>query len=487
MSARAVRICQISAEYAPFAKTGGLGDVAAALPRYLHRAGHDVRPFLPLYGNLRRSGCTFTPVAFLRDVPLRMGGREYRYTVHTAMPPGSKVPVYFVACDAFFAREALYTVDADEPLRFAFLVRAAIESCQRMGWAPDILHAHDWHTGLAPLFLNTLYGWDRLFANTRTVLTVHNLAYQGRVPAGVVSALDLSPHASFLHQDHLRAGWVGFLETGILYADAVTTVSRTYAQEILLPQHGVGLDSLLRARAGTVLGIVNGIDEEIWSPERDQLIPHRYSRDDLAGKVLNKLELLRRAGFPADERTPLVGVVSRLTSQKGFELCRGVLPELLRRRRMRLVALGSGDPSLAAFFAGLAAQFPDRAAYSDEFNDPLAHLIEAGSDIFLMPSRFEPCGLNQMYSQRYGTIPVVHRTGGLADTVELWDPETRRGTGLVFDHFTEEGLRWALTAALDLHADTDGWQRLQQNAMACEFSWESRVREYVSLYQSLLS
>ena len=487
MAGRPVRVCQITAELAPFAKTGGLGDVAAALARYLHEAGQDVRAFLPLYGNLRRSGQTFVPVSFLRDVPLRMGGRELRYTVYTAAAPGTTVPVYFVSCDPFFARKALYSAEPDEALRFAVLTRAALESCQRMGWSPDIVHAHDWHAALAPLYLRTLYSWDRLFAPTKTVLTIHNLAYQGRVPADAMHPLDLAPFASLLHQEHLHHGYIGFMETGLLYADAITTVSRTYAREILTPRFGLGLDGLLRARAASVFGIVNGIDPEIWSPEKDTLIPHRFSADDLEGKARCKLALLAKAGMPQDAQTPLVGIVSRLTSQKGFDLCHDVLPELLRARRMRLVVLGSGDPSLAAFFARLAASFPDRAAYTDRFDDPLAHLIEAGSDIFLMPSRFEPCGLNQMYSQRYGTIPVVHRTGGLADTVELWDPDDRTGTGLVFEHHTVEGLRWALGAALDLFADRDASRTLQRNAMARDFSWTSRVGEYVALYRRLMA
>ncbi len=481
----ALRICQVSAEYTPFAKTGGLGDVCAALARYLHAHGHDVRPFLPLYGRIERTGRSFVPVSFLQDVPLRMGPREFTFSVYACTPPDARVPVYFVSCPPLYGRDAIYSGEGDEHLRFAFLTRAALESCQRMGFTPDVLHVHDWHTALGPLYVRTLYSWDRLFAGTKTVLTLHNLAYQGRCGASAVAEVGLAGVASLLHQEHLAQGWFGFLETGLLYADAVTAVSRTYAREILTPELGMGLDGLLRARRASVHGIVNGVDYDVWSPEKDALIPQRFSASDLAGKARCKAELLQRVGLPADPATPVVGVVSRLTAQKGFDLCEGVLPEFLAKGALRLVVLGSGDPGIASFFEALTRAFPRHAAYAKRFDDPLAHLIEAGSDLFLMPSRFEPCGLNQMYSLRYGTIPIVRRTGGLADTVELWDPDTQRGTGIVFDHYTAEGLRWALRSGLELYRDKRAWARLQQNAMAQDFSWDRQVEEYVRLYRSL--
>jgi starch synthase len=480
-----VRIAIATAELSPFAKTGGLGDVTAALSRYLTRAGHDVRPFLPLYGNLNRADCDFKLVDFLQDVPLSMGRHHFRFSVFTATPPGSPCPVYFVACAPLYDRHATYTTDWDEHLRFAFLSRASIECCQRMGWSPDVFHVHDWHTALVPLYLRTVYAWDRLFGRTRTVLTLHNLAYQGVFPAHVVDDLGLGGAAELFHNEDLAAGILGFLKTGILYANALTAVSETFAREIQTPEHGFGLDGLLRARADSVFGIVNGVDYDEWSPENDPWIPYRYSARDLRGKARNKAHLLDALGLSQDPDRPLVGVVSRLTPQKGFDLAFDVLARLLEQRRIRLVALGSGAERYVHFFQGLAHRFPRDAAFRTGYRNDLAHAIEAGADLFLMPSLFEPCGLNQMYSLRYGTVPVVRRTGGLADTVRLYDETTGEGTGFVFDHFTSQGLAWALGYALDVWQDRKAWRRLMRNGMAEDFSWTRQVDRYVALYTRL--
>jgi starch synthase len=453
-----MRIGQIAAEAAPFAKTGGLGDVAAALTRHLAKAGHDVRLFVPLYKSLDPSGQTFTPVSFLTDVPLPMEGRPLRFTVFTAPLPGGGPPVYFVGCPALYDRPGIYAQDGDEQLRFSFLTRAALESFQRMAFSPDVVHAHDWHTALAPLYLKTTYAWDRQrFGRTRTVLTIHNLAYQGG----------------------------GFLENGIRHADAVTAVSPTYAREIQTPEHGFGLDGLLRQRAGSVFGILNGIDAREWDPATDPLIPARYSAGDLAGKARCRQALLEAAGLPGDGRVPVLGIVSRLTAQKGFDLALEVLPPLLASGRVRLVGLGSGSSTIAKSFTDLARRFPRAAAFHVGFSNEQAHRIEAGADFFLMPSRFEPCGLNQMYSQRYGTPPVVHRTGGLADTVEPWNPVTGAGTGFVFEHFTVAGLSWALSQALACFADPAAHRRVALAGMARDFSWERQIGAYERLYARL--
>ena len=480
-----MKIVIATAEVAPFAKTGGLGDVTASLARYLGDAGHDVRLFLPLYGALREGRDTLVAVEFLQGIPVHLGGREYTISVYTAPIPGSKQWAYFVSCPALYARKSIYCMDGDEHLRFGLLSVAALTCCQRMGFAPDIVHAHDWHTALLPLFLRTHFGWDRLFENTKTVLTLHNLAYQGMFPAEVLPDLGLQAHTGLLELQDLHAGRFGFLKTGILYANAVTAVSETYSKEIQTEQHGFGLDGLLRARSASVTGIANGVDYEEWSPEKDRFIPHKFSATDLVGKAANKKHLLETLKFSYDETAPLIGIVSRLTKQKGFELAFNVLPELLQTQNVRLVVLGSGDPAIARFFTGLQRAFPKKACFINRYDNEAAHLIEAGSDIFLMPSLFEPCGLNQMYSLRYGTIPVVRKTGGLADTVKLWDPTTRNGTGFVFDHFTSAGFAWALNAALTTWQDRDAWLTLQQNAMAADFSWQNQVQKYETLYAAL--
>ncbi|MDJ0975972.1 MAG: glycogen synthase [Planctomycetota bacterium] len=480
-----MKVAIAASELAPFAKTGGLGDVTAALSRYLHKAGHDVRPFLPLYGNLRIEGHTLAPVEFLQDVPVPMGPHTFHISVFTTPLPNSDCPVYFIACPPLYGRKETYSQAGDEHLRFGLLSLAAIVCCQRMGFGPDVFHVHDWHTALLPLYLGGTFGWDRLFANTKTVLTLHNLAYQGMFPASVVDELGLGGFRERLHQDHLMQGYMGFLETGVIYADAITAVSETFAREIQTPEHGFGLDGMLRARSESVYGIVNGVDYEEWSPEVDELIPHRYAADDLTGKAENKAALRRDLGLEARDGVPIVGLVSRLTPQKGLDLAFDVLPRLLRSGRIQLAALGSGADRYVRFLDGLQRAFRGQAVFWHGYNNELAHRIEAGADMFLMPSLFEPCGLNQMYSLKYGTPPIVRKTGGLADTVQLFDPDTGEGTGFVFEHYTRAGLSWALHYALDVWDRPDAWQRLVQNGMAQDFSWERQIQKYVALYRSL--
>jgi len=481
----ALGVCQIAAELTPFAKTGGLGDVVAGLSRALGRRGHDVRVFLPFYKRVAALDFPFVPVDYLREAELQLGARRFTWSVLTTRLPASGVDAYFVHCPALYHHEGVYSGDWDEYLRYALLTRAALESCQRMGWAPDVVHVHDWHTALAPLYLRTVYAWDRLFARTRTALTLHNLGYQGVFGAEILGELGFAPHAHLLHQEDLAAGRVSFLKTGLLYADALTTVSRTYAREIQTPEHGFGLDPLLRARADRLVGIVNGVDYGEWDPASDPHLPHKYSARDLAGKARMKRALLERIGLPYRQETSVVGIVSRLTAQKGLDLLFDTLPELLQQRDFRFVALGSGEARYESFLGWLQGAFPGKAWYYRGHHEELAHWIEAGADIYVMPSRYEPCGLNQMYSLRYGTPPVVRRTGGLADTVELWNPATRQGTGFPFDHFTPEGLRWALDYALSTFEDAGAWQQLMLNGMAQDFSWERQVGPYEELYRKL--
>jgi starch synthase len=483
-----VRVGLIASEAAPYAKTGGLGDVAAALARHLALAGHDARLVIPRYQSLKPGPGPLVPVSFLQDVPLVLGGRRLAWSLYTApLAPGGPA-IYFVHCPALYGRPGIYAQDGDEHLRFAFLTRAALDAFQRMGFAPDVVHSHDWHSALAPLYLKTLYAWDRaLFGRTKTVLTIHNMAYQGAFPAGVLGELDLAAVRGLAHQDELARGRFSFLTSGLLHADALSAVSETNAREIQTAEHGFGLDPLLRARAGSLVGIVNGIDAEEWDPQNDPRIPARYGPGDMAGKAACRAALLKDHGLDDDPKAPVLGIVSRLTAQKGFELCRDVLPPLLGRGRVRLVGLGSGSETLAGWFTDLARRFPRRAAFHVGFSDEKAHRIEAGADLFLMPSRFEPCGLNQMYSQRYGTPPIVHRTGGLADTVEPWNPRTGAGTGFVFEHFTATGLAWALAQALTCFADPAAFARVRASGMAKDFSWQRQITRYEALYARLLA
>lgn len=481
----ALRICFVTSELAPFAKAGGLGDVSAALPRYLHGAGHDVRVFVPYYARIATPGREIFPVDFIQNVTVRLGPHTYQFSLHTTQLPNSSLWVYLVHCPPLYGRAELYTNDVDEHMRFGLLTRAAFESCQRMGFSPHVVHCNDWQTALAPLYLDTHYRWDRLFQTTRTLLTIHNIGYQGVFGAQAVEDLGLGPFAGALHQEDLRAGRVNLLKTGILYADLLNTVSPTYAREVQTSAMGAGLEGLLRQRTATFFGILNGVDYDEWSPEKDPYIPQPYSRDDLSGKAKAKEPLLERLGLRPANGAPVIGMVTRLTSQKGIDLLFDVLPWLLRRYDLRLAVLGSGEPRYEQYFGLLQQQFPGRVCFYWGYSNELAHLIEAGADMFLMPSLYEPCGLNQMYSLRYGTVPIVRNTGGLADTVQLFDPDTGRGTGIVFNDYNREGIAWALTTALALYQRPRLWRRMMLNGMAEDWSWERQGAQYVRLYERL--
>jgi len=479
-----MRICFIAAEYSPFAKTGGLGDVAAALTRDLARRGHDLRVFVPLHGQMELAGIDRHVVDYLRGLTLRAGPHEFFDDVQTARVPDTDLWVYLVDCPALFDRPRIYSDAPDEHVRYLALTRAAFECCQRMAFAPQIMHSNDWHTALAPLLLRQAYAWDKgIFGATRSVFTIHNIGYQGVFSAG--RAEDLGPGVAIeaLHRPDLAAGLVNPMRLGVLHADAVTTVSPTYAAEICTLEGGYGLDGDLLARGGSLTGILNGVDYDEWNPATDRYIPHHFDSSDLTGKLRNKQALLDLLRMPSAPDTPLVAMVTRLTRQKGVDLLFDVLPELLASRDVRFIALGSGEHQYEEFLHGLQQRFPGRATFYSGYSEELAHMIEAASDIFLMPSLYEPCGLNQMYSLKYGTVPVVRRTGGLADSVQHYDPATGQGTGVVFNDFDAPGVRWALSTALDWFSQPTLWRRLVLNGMRQDFSWDRQGAEYERLYE----
>jgi len=488
---RPLRLALCASELAPFAKTGGLADVLLGLGRWLGKKapqgpGHDPRLFLPYYQRIQKSGLKTTPLAFAQNIDVRFPGRNIRFSIRTAPLPQSEVPVYFVDCKELYDRDGIYTEDGDESLRFALLSRAVLETCQRLQWAPDIVHCNDWHTALVPLYLRTVYAWDKLFAQTKTVLTIHNIGYQGFFKAELIDTLGLGDQRAHLHHGDLRAGTFSFLKTGVLHASRVSTVSRTYAREIQTDELGMGMQELLRGRSADLVGIVNGVDYGEWNPADDPRIPHHFTAQDLAGKARMKAAMLQRFQLPHDPRAPVFGVVSRLTAQKGFELFADSIPVFLQREDMRLCVLGSGEDKQEEYFQWLRNTWPNKVSVYRGFQEDLAHWIEAGSDVFLMPSRFEPCGLNQMYSLRYGTPPIVRRTGGLADTVQPWDPATRTGTGFLFDEYSSQALAGTIDWALRNWRDQRGWQQLMRNGMQQDFSWDKQGPEYVQLYRSLV-
>ena len=482
----ALKLCILSSEIMPYAKTGGLADVAGALIKELGQLGHEVRAFMPLYASVRRAHPDLQAVAGIDGVPLQIGATEYRFSLRTARFPGSGAAIYFIDCPALYDRSNFYTADIDEHRRFLLFTRAALESCRQMKFAPDIFHCNDWHTAFLPLYLKTLYGADAVLGRAQTVLTIHNIGYQGLMPAAALADLGIPAVQERLDAVDLAGGVINSLKVGIKYADLVTTVSPTYAREICEGPLGMGMQATLLARPDRVVGILNGVDYKDWDPRHDPYLTAHFSPEDLRGKRTNKELLIAANPLDRAPARPLIGMVTRLAEQKGIDLLFESMPSLLQARDFALVVLGSGDPRYVAFFEGLEAQFPGRVAFRSGYDESLAHLIEAGSDIFLMPSRYEPCGLNQMYSLRYGTIPIVRHTGGLADSVKHFDPQSGIGTGCVFNDFDAPAARWAIGTTLDWYA-LPGWRQLMRNAMAEDFSWSRQIMQYDSLYRSLSS
>jgi starch synthase len=484
----ALRICFVAAETAPFAKAGGLADVAGALGKFLHLDGHDIRLFMPLYSSIRREHPEVQPVPRLQNLAVQLGAYHYDFSVATLPLPGAQTPVYLIDCPACYDRPGIYTNDPDEHRRFLVLTHAAFICCQYLAFAPQIMHFNDWHTAVGALLLRGPFKWDRLFESARSVLTLHNIGYQGLIDASASPEVLVGASATMLDPHDLAAGRINLLRTGIVHSDLVTTVSPTYAQEIQTPEYGMGLEDLLRSRSDSLIGILNGVDYEVWDPRRDAYLPRHFGTTRLRVKASLKQELMQRLGLKAAPatRTPLIGIVSRLVSQKGFDLVAEALPPLMQRREFCLIAVGSGEPQLEQLFAELAREHPERVYFYSGYSDEFAHWTEAASDMFLMPSRYEPCGLNQMYSLRYGTVPIVRRTGGLADSVQPFNPSTREGTGFLFDDYTAEALTLTLEVALDLYQREEFWLRLTRNGMGKDFSWRSQVQRYLEAYQRIL-
>lgn len=482
-----LRICLVSSEVAPLSKTGGLADVSAALVRWLSAAGHDVRLLTPFYDVIDRSVMEPKPVPGLQGLRLDLGGRTLHYDILATPLPGGGPEIFLLRCPALYGHGFIYAGDHDDTYRYSLLSRAALEMCQHMAWSPEIIHCNDWHTALIPVLLRSCYQWDRLLARSRTVLTIHNIAFQGVTGTERLGELGLEPCRALLDGADLAAGRVNFLKTGIRHADLVTTVSPGYCREIRTDEGGMGLAADLRARGGRVIGILNGVDYSVWDPCRDPYLTSHYSAHDLAGKREGKQRFCIEFGLNPDPDIPLAGIVSRLTWQKGFELAREVLPGILAEGRLQLAVLGAGEERYESFFRELASRHSGRVHFHCGYSEPMAHRIEAAADLFLMPSAFEPCGLNQMYSLRYGTVPVVRATGGLADTVRPFDPATGAGTGIVFEHFDAGGLRWAMDTALELYGDRTAWRQMQLNGMRENYSWQRQAARYVTVFRELLA
>jgi starch synthase len=472
----APHVLLIGSEALPFSKTGGLADVLGALPPALAHLGWDVTLAVPRYRGV-------TAGSLVERFPVTVGGFAREIGFFEA-PLADGARAVLVDCPELFHREGLYGFDTgdypDNPLRFAMLVRAALEFAGRRDGGPSIVHAHDWQAGLAPVYLRTLYATHPVLGRAAGIFTIHNLAFQGIFEADWLPRLDLGwdqftvDRLEYWHR-------ISFMKGAIRYADAITTVSSRYAEEIQTPELGFGFDGILRSRAGDLVGILNGIDTREWDPAHDRFLQQPYSAEDLSGKAPAKTSLLAELGLPADDQSlkrPLIGMVSRMVDQKGFDLIAALADDLMRLDAAFAI-LGTGETRYQDLWTALAARFPDRVGVRIGFDERLAHLIEAGADIFLMPSRFEPCGLNQMYSLRYGTVPVVREVGGLADTVS---PRN----GFVFREYTPAALLAALRQALAAYGNRRRWRPLQLAGMKADHSWDRSAREYVKIYERAL-
>jgi len=475
-----LRILFVASEGLPFSKTGGLADVVEALPKALVAQGHEVAVVLPRYRETKATAVV------MPSLTIPMGGTRLRFPAIADGTLLSGVRYYFVDDPAYFDRDGLYGGSAgdypDNAERYAEFCRAAIEISKHV-WPADVFHCHDWQTALVPVLLRTSYGDDPLVKDTPVVFSIHNMGYHGQFTKDVLERVGL-PQALFHPAGIEFFGSVNLLKGGLVYSDYLTTVSRKYAEEIQTAEYGSGLDGVVRSRADRLVGILNGVDYSAWNPEKDNLIAARYSAKDLSGKQVCKQELLELFGLSHDHlERPLIGIVSRFADQKGFDLIAEKAHELMREGLV-LVVLGTGERKYEDLFRALAAAYPGRVGVKIAYDNAMAHKVEAGADIFLMPSRYEPSGLNQMYSLKYGTVPIVRATGGLDDSIEPFDVEHGTGTGFKFKEYSGDALLYAVRQALHHYMDERIWKRIQLNGMAKDFSWKGPAAEYAKLYEA---
>jgi starch synthase len=488
-----LKILLVYSEIAPFSKTGGLGDVGGALPKALKDMGHDIRIITPQYQCINERKYILRDVIRLQNIDVDLGDERFQIHVKSAFLPDTKVQVYFIDHKPSFFRKGLYTdpkTGKDYPdncRRFAIFSKGVLETLHRLHWQPDVIHCNDWQTALIPHFLKAIYRDNPFFSQTSTLFTVHNFAFQGGFDSKCSSFLKLKAQPQNLDDPLSPDGWVNFLKMGIVHADLLNTVSEKHAVEVQSsPEFGFGLEKLLRSRKKQFFGIVNGIDYHVWNPETDPLIPVHYDIPHLNAKEENKKALFEKFGLTCDLGVPVIAMVSRLTEQKGVDLVRNAFADIMALDTA-FVVLGQGEAPFEQFFKKMTGKYAGRVGVSFAFDDPLAHLIIAGADIFLMPSRFEPCGLTQLYSLKYGTVPVVCPVGGLYDTVESYKPKTEKGTGFVVASPDSKALIQTMKLAVKTYKDHKTWSRIQKNGMKKDFSWEVSAKKYVQLYHKCIA
>ncbi|WP_340003476.1 glycogen synthase GlgA [Paenibacillus sp. FSL K6-0276] len=472
-----MKVLFAAAEAHPFVKTGGLADVIGALPKALKGAGVDVRVILPKYRGIPEK---FTSkMEHLTEVYVPIGWRNQYCGIERIIYDG--IPVYFIDNEYYFGRDGIYGY-MDDGERFAFYNRAVLECLPAIDFQPDVLHCHDWHAAVIPMLLQGHYRHNPFYSEMRSVFTIHNLLYQGVFPYEVLEEL-LGLDSSYFGGVEYY-GNVNFLKGGIVYSDRVTTVSPTYSEEIRTPYYGYGLDGLLNARADILSGIVNGIDTKSYNPATDPSLATRY-RSNLSKKTENKLALQEELGLPVDANIPMVAMVTRLVDSKGLDLLTRVLDELLYTDDIQFVLLGTGDETYERWFREAAWRYPTKLSSQILFNDALSRKIYAASDIFLMPSKFEPCGISQLLALRYGSIPVVRETGGLNDTVEAYNEESGKGNGFTFNNYNAHDMMFTLRRAISLYKQPEHWKKITKNAFAGDYSWNVSAQQYIDIYNEI--
>ena len=481
-----MKIAFVSTEIVPFAKTGGLADVSGSLPRELVKLGCNIKLFMPKYFIVDENLHGLKYNWDIGEMPIRINGVIRSVHVHQSKLPDSDLDVYFIDCPHYFHRYRIYTDDFDEDERFILFSKAVIETLQRLQWIPDVVHCNDWQTGLIPLLLKDNYGWDKVFDNTGTLLSIHNIGYQGMFSKSVLNSAEIRSDLFYPSGPIEQDGGVSFMKAGISFSDIINTVSNTYAHEILTAEFGAGLEKVLKQREEDLFGILNGVDYDVWSPETDKHLPFNYSINDLGGKLKNKKFLLEHFDIPFNKDVPLIGIVSRMVLQKGFDIFADAINDLMNLEANWII-LGSGEDKFEDLFRRLSNQLPGKVGSYIGYNNELSHLIEAGADMFLMPSRYEPCGLNQIYSLKYGTVPIVRKTGGLADTVKDWDEENYygfdHGNGFSFYDYTGYALYKTVERAVNTFKHKEVWKKIQTNGMNLDFSWERSAEKYLELYR----
>jgi starch synthase len=484
-----MKIAFICSEAVPYAKTGGLADVAGSLPKALEQLGCEVKLFIPKYYSIAESEFGLHYNWEIGEIPIKIKNHVRYAHVYQSVLPGSTVEVNFIDCPHYFHRDQIYTDGFDEDERFILFSRGVIEALQRLKWSPDVIHCNDWQTGLIPLYIKENYAWDSLFKSTASIFTIHNIGYQGRFSANTIKNASIRETLFYPESPIEYHGDFSFMKTGIMFSDVINTVSNTYAKELLTPEFGGGMETVLQERKKYLFGILNGVDYSEWSPEIDKFLPFHYSQNNLEGKIKNKEYLLNKFGLKFDNSVPIIGIVSRMVSQKGFDLVEEASEELMKLNAQWII-LGSGEDRYEEMFRSLQLSYPDRVAVYIGFNNELSHLVEAGTDMFLMPSFYEPCGLNQIYSLKYGTVPVVRRTGGLADTVRDWtvgkSTNNVSGTGFTFYDYDSNALTDTVKKAVDTYADKLSWEKLQLNGMKENFSWQTSAEKYIILYNNII-